>query len=97
MKVDWSKVLEAASGDVRRLSHVVRYSSIPISVPENVAEHSYWVSLYAILIHRTLRPKDTTLVAPWTGSAFLRQPARRPAGASAAKAAKSTRDRMGKL
>ena len=29
-----------------------------------MAEHSYWVSLYAILIHRTLRPKDTTLVAP---------------------------------
>lgn len=55
---DWVDVIEAASGDVRRLSHVVRYSSIPVSVPENVAEHSYWVALYAALIHHTMRPGD---------------------------------------
>ena len=55
-------MLEAASGDVRRLSHVVRYSSIPISVPENVAEHSYWVCLYSALIHQVLRPADHELI-----------------------------------
>jgi 5'-deoxynucleotidase YfbR-like HD superfamily hydrolase len=58
----WTDVLDAASGDVRRLSSVVRYSSIPITVPENVAEHSYWVCLYSALVHQALRPSDTELV-----------------------------------
>jgi 5'-deoxynucleotidase YfbR-like HD superfamily hydrolase len=57
----WAEVLEAASGDVRRLSHVVRYSSIPVAVPENVAEHSYWVCLYSALIHRVLKPDNLNL------------------------------------
>ena len=55
-------MLEAASGDVRRLSHVVRYSSIPIAVPENVAEHSYWVCLYSALIHQVMRPAEPELI-----------------------------------
>jgi 5'-deoxynucleotidase YfbR-like HD superfamily hydrolase len=55
-------MLEAASGDVRRLSHVVRYSSIPVAVPENVAEHSYWVCLYSALIHQVLRPAEPELI-----------------------------------
>jgi len=55
-------MLSAACGDVRRLSAVVRYSSIPISVPENVAEHSYWVSFYAMLIHSVMRPDDHKII-----------------------------------
>ncbi len=62
--VSWSNVLEAASGDVRRLSSVIRYSSIPVNVPENVAEHSYWVCLYSVLIHQAVRPSDTGLIGP---------------------------------
>lgn len=54
----WQAVVEAAAGDVRRLSFVTRYSSIPISVKENVGEHSFWVALYAAMIHRAARPAD---------------------------------------
>jgi 5'-deoxynucleotidase YfbR-like HD superfamily hydrolase len=62
MTQNWKEVVETASGDVRRLSHVVRFSSIPVSVPENVAEHSFYVALYAIIIHKTLRPNDVDIV-----------------------------------
>lgn len=48
----WKDVLDAASGDIRRLSYVVRFSSVPVIVPENVADHSYYVALYSVLIHR---------------------------------------------
>lgn len=59
----WDAVLEAASGDGRRLSYVDRYASIPVSVKENVAEHSYWVAQYALLIHRETGAPDF-LIAP---------------------------------
>lgn len=51
-KAGWDEVLEAASGDIRRLSYADRYTTIPVSFKENVAEHSYWVSIYALLIHK---------------------------------------------
>jgi 5'-deoxynucleotidase YfbR-like HD superfamily hydrolase len=52
------------SGDVRRLSHVTRFSSIPVAVSENTAEHSFWVALYAVMIHLELggRPEDVGAV-----------------------------------
>ncbi len=59
----WRPLLEAASGDVRRLDHVVRFSSIPVVFPETVSAHSFWVSLYAIMIHRHLEG-DRVLDAP---------------------------------
>jgi 5'-deoxynucleotidase YfbR-like HD superfamily hydrolase len=68
---DWTNVIDAISGDVRRLSYVVRYSSIPISVPENVAEHSYWVALFAAVIHKTLHPGDYEGVGPVVLGAIL--------------------------
>lgn len=49
--VAWDAVLVASSGDIRRLASVWRYSSIPICIPENVADHSYWVALYSVAIH----------------------------------------------
>lgn len=49
---DWRRFLLDASGDVRRLSYVDRFSSVPVAVRENVAEHSFWVVLYAAMIHR---------------------------------------------
>lgn len=54
----WEGVLEAASGDSRRLSYVDRYASIPVTFKENVAEHSYWVAQYSLLIHREASPSD---------------------------------------
>lgn len=36
---------------MRRLSAVDRFSSIPVVVKENVAEHSFWVVLYSMMIH----------------------------------------------
>lgn len=67
----WGEMLEAASGDARRLSYVVRYSSIPVSVPENVAEHSFWVTFYSLLVHRALRPEDQQIVGAITTKAVM--------------------------
>jgi 5'-deoxynucleotidase YfbR-like HD superfamily hydrolase len=50
----WASVIKAASSDVRRLDHVVRFSSIPVAVSETVSAHSFWVCLYAVMIHRRL-------------------------------------------
>lgn len=51
---DWKPLLEAASSDIRRLDYVTRYSSIPVTVPENDSTHMYWVSIYSMMIHRRL-------------------------------------------
>lgn len=59
----WQGVLEAASGDGRRLSYVDRYASIPVLIKENVAEHSYWVAQYSLLIHRACGAPDA-LIGP---------------------------------
>lgn len=56
---NWHSLLKDASSDVRRLSAVDRYSSIPVVVKENVGEHLFWVPFYAMLIHRELGgPKE---------------------------------------
>lgn len=52
----WEGLIRASSGDVRRLSAVNRFSSIPVCVFENVAEHHYWVAVYGAMIHRSLSP-----------------------------------------
>lgn len=41
------KILQNSS---KRLNHIRRYSSVPVLRQENVAEHMYWVWLYAIII-----------------------------------------------
>lgn len=51
----WASLIRATTDDVKRLTAVVRYSSIPVAVHENVAEHSFWVSLYAVMIARALK------------------------------------------
>jgi len=57
--LDWKPLLEAASSDIRRLDYVTRYSSIPVTVPENDSTHMYWVSVYSMMIHRKLvGPKE---------------------------------------
>ena len=50
----WDSLIRTTTDDVKRLTAVWRYSSIPVAVRENVAEHSYWVSLYGVLIARAL-------------------------------------------
>ena len=59
----WADVLDSASSDVRRLDYVDRFSSIPVLIKENVSAHSYWVSLYSVLIHRHLQGDDSLLGA----------------------------------
>lgn len=54
---DYTNLIDVASGDIRRLNAVQRYSSIPVVAFENTAEHSYWVSLYAVMIHVAIYPK----------------------------------------
>jgi 5'-deoxynucleotidase YfbR-like HD superfamily hydrolase len=47
---EWQEVLYATTGDIQRLDRVIRYSSIPFSVPEATSTHSFWVTLYSALI-----------------------------------------------
>ena len=54
IKNAWASLIRATTDDVKRLTAVVRYSSIPVTVYETVAEHSFWVSLYAVMIARAL-------------------------------------------
>ncbi len=53
-KGSWRSIVEASASDVRRLSSVWRFSSIPVTVTENTAEHSFWVALYATMILESL-------------------------------------------
>jgi len=55
-------MFSAATGDVRRLDDVIRFSSIPVVVHELVSTHQYWVGLYAALIHSSIRPDDSHLL-----------------------------------
>ena len=45
-----SVVRESMSGQLVRLTHTYRYSSIPVLVRENVAEHSFWTAIIAVTI-----------------------------------------------
>ncbi len=45
-----SAVREIMSGQLVRLKHTIRYSSVPVLVPENVAEHSFWTAIIAVTI-----------------------------------------------
>ena len=56
----WREVVKSSSGDIRRMASVWRYSSIPICVPENVSDHSYWVMLYSVMIHKEVVSQLTT-------------------------------------
>ena len=57
-------MIDCSVNDIRRLDHVWRYSSIPVVHTENVAQHSFYVVTYAILIHQQLRPNDSKLLTP---------------------------------
>ncbi len=46
----WDSLLSACTTDVRRLDNVVRFSSIPVTFSESTAAHTFWVSLYALMI-----------------------------------------------
>lgn len=62
-QMGWEGMLSAASCDVRRLDYVDRFSSIPVTIRETVSAHSYWVCLYAVLIHRHLNG-NPALIGP---------------------------------
>lgn len=61
MAKDWNGLISDAAGDVRRLDYVTRYSSIPVVYHETVAAHSYWVTVYSLMIHRELFPGHADL------------------------------------
>jgi len=41
------------------MSYADRYTTIPVNLKENVAEHSYWVALYSLMVHRELGESDS--------------------------------------
>lgn len=51
---DWEGLLSDSTHDLRRLSNVVRFSSIPVTYAETTAEHSFYVAIYALMIHQEL-------------------------------------------
>ena len=57
----WSEIV-SASRECQKLDYVWRYSTIPISVPENVSTHSYWVTVYSAMIHQALNPSREDLL-----------------------------------
>lgn len=60
----WSPIFRAVTGDLKRLSDVWRYSSIPVISRENDIEHLGWVCMYSLLIHNELRPESHFLIGP---------------------------------
>lgn len=50
----WVDVLKAGTEDVRRLDSVTRFSSIPVTFAETTTTHSYWVTLYSLMIWQVL-------------------------------------------
>lgn len=59
----WEEVIEASTTDIRRLSAVWRYSSIPVVAYENTAEHSFYVAIYAAMIHLEISTDESILGA----------------------------------
>jgi len=59
MANSWDEFLGCIQGDIRRLDSVIRYNSIPVLQRESVATHTFWVTLYAILIHRHIHKGGT--------------------------------------
>jgi 5'-deoxynucleotidase YfbR-like HD superfamily hydrolase len=43
-------IVELITGNVRPLSHIRRFSSFPVTRPENVAEHTFYVAWYSWVI-----------------------------------------------
>jgi 5'-deoxynucleotidase YfbR-like HD superfamily hydrolase len=60
-EIEWKKFLIDDHADVKRLDYVIRYSSIPSTYQESVSQHSFWVTLHSIMVHKLLcanYPKD---------------------------------------
>lgn len=53
-------IRELLTGDVNRLRYITRYSTSNLLHRENVAEHSYYVSLYAMLLCRWVNKQSVT-------------------------------------
>lgn len=61
----WSQLI-SASKEIQRADYVWRYGTIPVITPENLSTHSYAVTAYSAMIHRSLNQND-----PLTLSACL--------------------------
>lgn len=57
LQPNWKDLIQIASSDIRRLGAVQRYSSIPVVAFETTDQHSYYVALYALMIHAQVYPK----------------------------------------
>ena len=55
-----SAIREVLYGEFRRVSHVYRYSALPVLNRENVAEHSWWTAMIAVTIAVEIDRLDLT-------------------------------------
>jgi len=60
----WTNLLTAGTHDARRLDSVVRFSSIPVTFSETTAAHSFWVSLYSLMVWQVLQSTPWRRIAP---------------------------------
>ncbi len=67
---NWKSLIDAMSGDIRRLDYVDRFSTIPVTLRESVSCHSYWVAIYSVMIHEALSG-DPTLLGPIAVAALI--------------------------
>lgn len=70
LNTPWAEFINTAR-EYQRLDYVPRYSTIPILTPESVSTHSYWVTVYAAMIHQALDPHDTETLAAIITSALI--------------------------
>lgn len=51
-------LFDVLTSPVSRLSHVNRYSSMPVLRHENVAEHSFWVAFICLVLYRDIERRQ---------------------------------------
>jgi len=61
---DWASLLLDSTHDVRRLDSVVRFSSIPVTFSESTAAHSFWVTLYSLMIWQAVAERNPDSAPP---------------------------------
>lgn len=66
----WEEVIQATYA-AQRLDYVPRYTSVPVTVTENVSTHSFWVTFYSFLIHNEVTSEEPITLAACLSRAMI--------------------------
>lgn len=61
---EWTELFRDSFKNLKRMSCTNRFSSIPVVSTENIAEHSYYVSVFSLMIHQKVCPDKKELIGP---------------------------------